>query len=87
VKVAGHLVILRSPRGTALHLAERSDTSVAVCGTKVREQQILADSGGRVYLEPTPWIPGFGACAKCRRIVGAEGYTHVVEEDGAKAEL
>ncbi len=24
-------------------------------------------------------MPGFGACGRCRRIVGREGYTHIVD--------
>jgi hypothetical protein len=78
MRVAGHLMIVsKHTYGSSWHLAERSDTSISKCGIK-----------GTVPTPCGPWIPGFGACGRCRRIVGAEGYTHVVDSlDGSTTEL
>ena len=68
MKVAGHLVIVQKHTyGSGWHLAERSDTTVSKCGIT----GMWMDADG-------PWIPGFGACGRCRRIVGGEGFTHIV---------
>ncbi len=78
MRVAGHLIIVKKDTyGSSWHLAERSDTSVAKCGIT-----------GTVPSPDGPWLPGFGACGRCRRIVGREGHTHIVDSlDGTTTEL
>lgn len=77
VTVAGHLMIVRARAGTSWHLAERATPEVSKCGVT-----------GTRFTPVMIWLPGAGACERCRRIVGAEGFTHVVDDlDGHTTEL